>query len=156
MDAASLTGYIRGAFAGVETTDAFGYTFFFFGADRMLPCATIAHTDNEYERVSNLDHPGIYRLNIGVGRETYGSLFGPEPPRLGADGIVERLSSPPPAPTATTARGRRCAGAGRLHCRCVRHPLPVRERGLRSKAQGRGRRGCGRATHTPDSQSKPL
>jgi hypothetical protein len=89
MDAASMTDYIRSAFPGVETTDAFGYTFFFFGAERMLPFATIAHADNEYERVSNLDRPGVYRLNIGVGRETYRSLIGPEPPRLGPDGIVE-------------------------------------------------------------------
>ena len=88
MDAASLTDYIR-ALPGVETSEAFGYTFFFVGADRMLPFATLAHADNEYDRVSDLDREGVYRLNLGVGRETYRSLFGPEPPRAGAGGIVE-------------------------------------------------------------------
>jgi hypothetical protein len=88
MDATSLADYIR-AFHGVETTDALGYTFFFVGADRMLPFATIAHGDNEFDRVSDLDRAGVYRLNLGVSRETYRSLFGPEPPRLGPSGIVE-------------------------------------------------------------------
>jgi hypothetical protein len=38
--------------------------------------ATIASTGNEYEQISNLDRPGVYRLNIGVSRETFKSLFG--------------------------------------------------------------------------------
>ena len=88
MDAATLTDYIR-ALPGVETTEAFGYTFFFVGSDRMLPFATIAHADNEHDRVSNLDREGVYRLNLGVSRETYRSIFGPHPPRLGADGVLE-------------------------------------------------------------------
>lgn len=88
MDAATLTDYIR-ALPGVETSEAFGYTFFFVGSDRMLPFATFADADNEYDRVSDLDRAGVYRLNLGVSRGTYRSLFGPEPPRLGAGGIVE-------------------------------------------------------------------
>jgi hypothetical protein len=37
----------------------------------MLPFATIASTGNEYERISYLDRPGVFRLNIGVSRETF-------------------------------------------------------------------------------------
>jgi hypothetical protein len=88
MDAASLTDYIR-AFPGVETTEALGYTFFFYGSDRMLPFATIAHADNEFDRVSDLNRAGVYRLNVGVSRESYRSLFGPEAPRRGPAGTVE-------------------------------------------------------------------
>jgi hypothetical protein len=68
--------YILDTFAGVETTDNFGYTFFFYGADRVLPFATFIRADNPYDSVSNLDRPGVFRLNIGVSRQTFQSLFG--------------------------------------------------------------------------------
>src|SRR3712207_2234826 len=77
MDATAIADYITGTFPGVETSEAMGYTFFFYGAERMLPFATLAASDNEHDRVSNLDRPGVYRLNFGVSRETFHSLFGP-------------------------------------------------------------------------------
>ena len=76
MDEQSITHYITNTFAGVETADNFGYTFFFYGPDRMLPFATIATADNEGDSVSNLDRPGVFRLNIGVSKQTFQSLFG--------------------------------------------------------------------------------
>jgi hypothetical protein len=89
MDVAEITDYIRESFPGVETTEAYTYTFFFYGAERMLPFATLATADNEHDRVSDLDRPGAYRLNIGVSRETYRSLLGDEKPRLGPAGIID-------------------------------------------------------------------
>jgi len=53
-----------------------GYTFFFYRDDHMHAFATIASTGNEYEQISKLDRPGVYRLNIGVSRETFQALFG--------------------------------------------------------------------------------
>lgn len=76
MDEASVANYIPQTFPGVETTTNFGYTFFFYGSDHLLPFATIASADNEYERISNLDRPGVFRLNIGVSQQTFQSLFG--------------------------------------------------------------------------------
>ena len=76
MDESSVANYITETFPGVETTTNFGYTFFFYKSDHMVPFATIASSDNEYERISNLDRPGVFRLNIGVSRETFQSLFG--------------------------------------------------------------------------------
>ncbi len=76
MDETSVGDYITKTFTGVETETNFGYTFFFYRSDHMLPFATIASSDNEYERISNLDRPGVYRLNIGVSRKTFQSLFG--------------------------------------------------------------------------------
>lgn len=76
MNETSLTRYITDTFAGVETADNFGYTFFFYGSDHKLPFATLSATDNEYECVSNLNRPGVFRLNIGVSKETFQSLFG--------------------------------------------------------------------------------
>lgn len=75
MDALAMSRYITKTFADVETTEAFGYTFFFYRDDHKLPFATLATGDNEYDRVSNLDRPGVYRLNLGVSRETFQELF---------------------------------------------------------------------------------
>ena len=76
IDESFITSYITSTFENVETTVNLGYTFFFYRDDHMLPFATIASTGNEYERISNLDRPGVYRLNLGVSRETFQSLFG--------------------------------------------------------------------------------
>lgn len=89
MDAAEVADYIREAFPGVETTEAYGYSFFFYGSERMLPFATLATADTEHDRVSDLDRDGAYRLNIGVSRETYRSLLGDDKPRLGPAGVIE-------------------------------------------------------------------
>ncbi len=76
MQEAEIAQYIIDTFPGVETAENLGYTFFFYGADRMLPFATLATADNDYDRVSRLDRPGVFRLNIGVGKQTFQSLFG--------------------------------------------------------------------------------
>ncbi len=76
MQEAEIAQYIVNTFPNVETGENFGYKFFFYGADHMLPFATIANADYDYDRVSNLDRPGIFRLNIGVSRQTFRSLFG--------------------------------------------------------------------------------
>lgn len=78
MDESAVVEYITTNFPDVETSENFGYTFFFYKSDHILPFATIASSDNEYEQISKLDRPGVYRLNIGVSRETFRSLFGAE------------------------------------------------------------------------------
>lgn len=83
MTEAEIAQYIVDSFPNVETSTNLGYTFFFYGAERMLPFATIASTGNEYERISNLDRPGVFRLNIGVSKQTFQSLFGTEPVDVG-------------------------------------------------------------------------
>ena len=76
MNEPSVANYITNTFPGVETTTNFGYTFFFYGSDHKLPFATLASSDNDYDRISNLDRPGVFRLNIGVSQQTFQSLFG--------------------------------------------------------------------------------
>ena len=84
MDENTISQYIKDTFAGVETEDNFGYTFYFYGADHKLPFASVSASDNEYDRVSNLDRPGVFRLNIGVSRQTFQSLFGTDKVDVGA------------------------------------------------------------------------
>jgi hypothetical protein len=59
----------------VNRTENYGYIFYLIGDEQMLPFTTIANTDNEYDSVSNLNRPGIFRINIGVSRATFNTLF---------------------------------------------------------------------------------
>ena len=76
MNESSITNYITQTFPYVETTTNLGYTFFFYREERIHAFVTIASTGNEYEQVSRLDRAGVYRLNIGVSRETFKYMFG--------------------------------------------------------------------------------
>jgi len=78
MDESSVADYITQTFPDVETTTNFGYTFFFYRSDQKFPFATLIASDTEYDRISNLDRPGVFRLNIGVSKQTFQSLFGIE------------------------------------------------------------------------------
>lgn len=78
MNEAAITQYITHGFPGVETSENFGYKFFFFGSDRMLPFASLATADYDYDRFSNLDRPGVFRLNFGIRKATFEALFGAE------------------------------------------------------------------------------
>src|SRR5260370_33449362 len=90
MDEGSITQYITNTFANVETDTAFGYLFFFCGADHKRPFATLGTQDDEYDHFSNLNRPGVFRLNIGVSRDSYRSLFGPPPSNIDPAAMVEK------------------------------------------------------------------
>jgi hypothetical protein len=96
MDQASITKYITDTFPSVEALVgsqeagspeiAWGDSFFMYDPDRKLepnrklPFATIVTKDyGDFDNASNLNRPGVFRLNIGVSKETYRSLFGPPP-----------------------------------------------------------------------------
>ena len=60
----------------VQRDENFGYSFFFVGDDHRLPFVTFANSDNEYDKVSNLDREGVFRINIGVSKATFNELVG--------------------------------------------------------------------------------
>ena len=76
MNEAEVLGYIIKTFPDVETMHDYGYDMFFYKSDRKLSFATLISSDYEYDNVSNLDRPGVFRLNIGVSKQTFQSLFG--------------------------------------------------------------------------------
>jgi len=46
---------------------------------RRFPFATIVTKDyGDFDKASNLDRPGVFRLNIGVSKETFAKQFGTE------------------------------------------------------------------------------
>lgn len=54
----------------------YGYVFYFVGDDHRLSFVTIANSDNDYDRVSDLNRDGVFRINIGISRKTFASLLG--------------------------------------------------------------------------------
>jgi hypothetical protein len=88
VDEAAIVQYITNTFEEVHVVDADGNYFFFSGPDRKLPFATLV-TRDDYDQVSNLNRPSVFRLNIGVSKETYRSLLGAPPSPPGAAGVVE-------------------------------------------------------------------
>jgi hypothetical protein len=91
MDQDTIIRYITDTFAGVEVfrpTDGpgAGDTFFYYDPEgnldmtRQLPFATIVTKDyGDFDKTSNLNRPDVFRLNIGVGRDTFRALFGYAP-----------------------------------------------------------------------------
>ena len=87
MDQDAIIRYITDTFAGVEVLrpsdgPGAGDTFFFYDPQRnidptrRLPFATIVVKDyGDFDNASQLDRPGVFRLNIGVGRNTFSGLF---------------------------------------------------------------------------------
>lgn len=60
----------------VQREENYGYSFFFVGDDHILPFVTLANSDNEYDKLSNLSREGVFRVNIGISRETFKTLLG--------------------------------------------------------------------------------
>jgi hypothetical protein len=59
---------------------AWGDTFFFVGSKRRHPFATIVTKDYEdFDEFSDLNRPGVFRLNVFVGREGFEELLGYAP-----------------------------------------------------------------------------
>src|ERR1051325_9270206 len=101
MDQDTIIQYVVDTFDGVNVVTATeglpaGDTFFIYDPDRNLepqrqfPFATIVTKDyGDFDRASNLDRPGVFRLNVGVSRDTYRALFGPQPAPPALNGFVD-------------------------------------------------------------------
>jgi len=74
MNQAEVEAFVTGL-ENVQREENFGYSFFFVGDDHMLAFVTIANSDNEFDNVSNLKREGVFRINIGVSRETFKELI---------------------------------------------------------------------------------
>lgn len=76
MGEEAIVRYITDSFAEVEvTTIASGDHFFCYDPERKFPFATLV-TSDAHDDASDLDRPGVFRLNIGVRKERFLALFG--------------------------------------------------------------------------------
>jgi hypothetical protein len=74
VDETSIREYIVRTFPDVGVVEGTGGTFFFTDPERKFPFATLV-TSDEYDQASHLGRPGVFRLNIGVSKQTFGALF---------------------------------------------------------------------------------
>src|SRR5688500_9729777 len=92
MDADAMKRYIDEAFDGVDSLDRLGDTFYFYDPEdireRLHPFITIV-TGDHYDTVSDLSRPGAYRINMGLTRATYVSMFGAAPRQRDEHGVLE-------------------------------------------------------------------
>lgn len=76
MNETDVINYIMKTFPEVETVNNYGYDMFFYKSDRKLSFATLISSDYDYDNVSHLNRPGVFRLNIGISKQTFHALFG--------------------------------------------------------------------------------
>lgn len=94
MHEAEVSRYILDSLAGVDMVMHEGNRFFFYNPDpgvppdHRFPWATIV-TSDLYDQSSNLNRPGVFRLNIGVGRQTFRARFGPARRAAGVEDAAE-------------------------------------------------------------------
>lgn len=92
MDSSGISSYIVSTFADIHPVSAWGETSFFYNPGHKLPrgiyFATLKEKDGKNDSASNLQRPNVFRLNIGISKPTYQSLFGQQPVRPAAGGIV--------------------------------------------------------------------
>ena len=93
MNEVQMGHYITETFEGVDVVVASGDSFFFYNpdsnvpSDHKFPFATLVTSDIN-DQFSNLNRSSVFRLNIGVGKQTFQSLFGsPKLPPYGASAI---------------------------------------------------------------------
>jgi hypothetical protein len=75
MDELTLREYIVQTCPVTTIVDARNSGFFFTDAEQKFPFATIV-TNDEHDQASDLNRPGVFRLNISVSKNTFRSLFG--------------------------------------------------------------------------------
>jgi hypothetical protein len=75
MDEATLREYILRTCPGATVVDASGDSYYFTDPEQKFPFATLV-TSDAHDQASNLGRPGVFRLNIGVSKSTFQSLFG--------------------------------------------------------------------------------
>ena len=103
MGQETLAQFIVDTLDGVDVVTADGNSFFFYNPpgetppDHRFPFATIVANDL-YDQFSNLDRAGVYRLNVGVSRQTYEGLFGAKADASGAEYDFAALDTIMPHP----------------------------------------------------------
>lgn len=83
MDEAAVIQHIVDTFDDVDVVTAMNAHFFSRDPEKHWPNFATLVTTDEHDSASNLDRPGVYRLNIGVSRATFDALF--------PDGVADDL-----------------------------------------------------------------
>ena len=76
MDEPSIVRYIVDRYPDADVMTAGSGTFFSCDPEKHWPNFATLVTSDEYDSASNLNRPGVYRLNIGVSKLTFDSVVG--------------------------------------------------------------------------------
>jgi hypothetical protein len=75
-DPATIVQYILDTFADADLVEAMNAYFFSVDPEKHWPNFATLVTTNEHDDVSDLDRPGVFRLNLGVDRGTFEAISG--------------------------------------------------------------------------------
>jgi len=75
-DPESIVDYIRETYPETAVLESGGTWFFSLDPERHFPNYATIVTNNDYDDGSDLDRPGVYRLNLGLSRATFERLVG--------------------------------------------------------------------------------
>lgn len=93
MPVEEILNYCAENFDGVVIDKNWGERGVFYNPDGALKkgvyILTIKEKDGDNDRASNLDRQGVYRVNLGLRKETFLKMFSFVPKRPPAGGIVE-------------------------------------------------------------------
>ena len=93
MGASEVAEALATSFDGLLPMETWGELTYFYNPRGLLKrgtyFATIKQKDGENDRASQLDRPGVYRLNFSVPKPDYLERFGPLPGRAGKGGVID-------------------------------------------------------------------
>ncbi len=75
MSVQQIEQFIAARLPNVTRMEHGEYIFYFYASEQALPVVTVALSDNEYDNISHLSREGVYRVNIGIKKETFATLF---------------------------------------------------------------------------------
>jgi len=81
VDEAAIVDHIRKTYPDADILTAGSGTFFSLDPEKHWPNFVTLVTSDEYDLASNLSRPGVYRLNIGLSKQTF-------------DGLVSAITDP--------------------------------------------------------------
>ena len=93
MKPADIIEKIASSFEGVIPKSSWGETSLFYNPGKLLPngvyFCTIKEKNGDNDKSSNLDRDGVFRLSIGISKESYTAQFGPRPKRPSKGCIID-------------------------------------------------------------------
>ena len=93
MTPAEIIYYCQQQLPGVINATNWGEEGIFYNPNHTLKkgvyILTIKEKDGDNDKASNLNRPGIFRVNLGIRKPTFTDMFGPIPKRPPASGVVE-------------------------------------------------------------------
>ncbi len=93
MQVEDIIKTIENDFEGVIPKSSWGETSLFYNPGRKLPngvyFCTLKENNGENDKASELDREGVFRLSIGITKETFEKHFGSRPKRPPKGGIID-------------------------------------------------------------------